>query len=274
MKRITVILLCLVFQTSFAQTGPCERHPLFNMLPNHKISFCEEKEFDKLEMTYYDDKGNYIQLQKSGYLLTSWYEFQGEFEKRPSNALIFQNYIQAVTSKGGSIIHQNNSRIYLQVKSGGEQWWIMVQSDQSGTYSVNTLKEASMNQYILLSAEDIEKEAKQSGKVAFYGIYFDTDKAEVKPESKETLEQMAKYLNNNPKVKVFIVGHTDNTGTFQHNLNLSQKRAEAVVESLNKTHKIPMDRLKAHGVSSLSPVASNSTEEGKAKNRRVELVLQ
>jgi outer membrane protein OmpA-like peptidoglycan-associated protein len=274
MIRIAVILLCLVFQTSLAQTGPCERHPLFNMLPEHKISFCEEKEFDKIEMSYYDNQGTYIQIEKKGYLLTSWYAFQGAFEKRPSNALIFQNYIQAVTSKGGSIIHQNNSRVYLQVKSAGEQWWIIVQSDQSGTYSVNALKEVAMNQYIVLSAEDIEKEVKQLGKVAFYGIYFDTDKAEIKPESKETLEQMAKYLTQNPKIRAYIVGHTDNTGTFQHNMNLSQKRAEAVVEALNKIYKISLDRLTAHGVSSLSPIVNNSTDEGKAKNRRVELVIQ
>ncbi|MGY6744438.1 MAG: OmpA family protein [Cecembia sp.] len=244
------------------------------MLPNHSISGCEEKEFDKLKLDYTDKDGTWIQYEKAGYFLKTFYTFEGDWEKRPSNPMIFQNYIQAVNSKGGNVINQSNSLLFLSFKSAGESWWILVQSDQSGTYSVSCVKEENVNQYIVLSADDIEREIKATGKATFYGIYFDTDKSEIKPESKETLEQMAKYLKENPQVNVFIVGHTDNTGTYEHNQKLSEKRAEAVVNYLIENYQIATSRLKAYGVSSLSPITTNTSEEGKSKNRRVEMVLR
>ncbi|MEN6617688.1 MAG: DUF4892 domain-containing protein [Syntrophorhabdus sp.] len=117
---------------------------------------------------------------------------------------------------------------------------------------------------------DIEK----TGHVAIYGIYFDTDKAEIKPASEPTLKEMAKLLSQKPKLKAYIVGHTDNAGSFAHNQTLSQKRAEAVVKELATKHKINPQRLMAKGVASLAPVASNAAEAGRAKNRRVEMVEQ
>ncbi|MGY6520888.1 MAG: OmpA family protein [Mongoliitalea sp.] len=269
----TAIFVVMVAQQTFPQS-PCNPHPLFNMLPNHSISGCEEKEFDKLKLDYTDRDGTWIQYEKAGYFLKTYYTFDGEWEKRPSNAMIFQNYIQAVASKGGSVIHESKSVIFLTLKSGGDTWWIQVQSDQSGTFSVSTVKEEAMNQYIVLSAEDIAKEMKANGKATFYGVYFDTDKSEIKPESKETLEQIAKYLNENPQVNVFIVGHTDNTGTYDHNQKLSEKRAEAVVDYLINNYQIATSRLKGYGVSSLSPITTNTSEEGKSKNRRVEMVVR
>lgn len=117
---------------------------------------------------------------------------------------------------------------------------------------------------------DIEK----TGHVAIYGIYFDTDKADIKPASEPTLKEMAKLLSQKPNLKVFIVGHTDNVGTFAHNQALSQKRAEAVVKELMTKYKVGQSRLVAKGVASLAPVASNRAEGGRAKNRRVEMVEQ
>jgi outer membrane protein OmpA-like peptidoglycan-associated protein len=110
------------------------------------------------------------------------------------------------------------------------------------------------------------------GHFAVYGIYFDTDKAEIKPESEPALAEMTKLLKDNPSLNVFIVGHTDSTGTFEHNLTLSMDRASAVVNALVSGHGIAAARLKPYGVASLAPVASNATEDGKSKNRRVELV--
>ncbi|WP_291788735.1 OmpA family protein [Cecembia sp.] len=273
-KLLYAILLSVWLSIpSFAQS-PCDPHPLFNMLPQHSISGCEEKEYDKIQVDYTDKDGTWVQNEKAGYFLKTYYSFDGDWEKRPSNAMIFQNYIQAVASKGGSVIHESKSVILLALKSGGDTWWIQVQSDQSGTFSVSVVREEAMNQYIVLSAEDIAKEMKANGKATFYGIYFDTDKSEIKPESKETLEQMAKYLQTNPQVNVFVVGHTDNTGSFEHNQKLSEKRAEAVVNYLIENYQIAAARLKGHGVSSLSPISTNTSEEGKSKNRRVEMVVR
>ena len=85
---------------------------------------------------------------------------------------------------------------------------------------------------------------------------------------------MAKPLSSNPSLKVYIVGHTDNQGQFAHNADLSQKRAEAVVQALTSTYHVAPARLTAKGIASLSPVASNRDDAGRALNRRVELVEQ
>ncbi|OGF50175.1 MAG: hypothetical protein A2231_06700 [Candidatus Firestonebacteria bacterium RIFOXYA2_FULL_40_8] len=119
-------------------------------------------------------------------------------------------------------------------------------------------------------AKDIEKDSHSS----VYGILFDTGKAEVKPESAETLSEISKVLNGNQKLKLFVVGHTDNEGTYEYNLDLSKKRAESVVTELVSKYKIDQVRLVSQGVGQTCPITSNKTEDGKARNRRVELVEQ
>lgn len=113
-----------------------------------------------------------------------------------------------------------------------------------------------------------------SGHVAVYGIYFDTGKADVKPESDAALAEIAKLLQQDSKLKLLVVGHTDNVGTLAANMDLSKRRAEAVVQVLTAKHAVAAARLSGQGAGPLAPVASNSTEDGRAKNRRVELVQQ
>jgi outer membrane protein OmpA-like peptidoglycan-associated protein len=125
-----------------------------------------------------------------------------------------------------------------------------------------------------LNASDMAKSIAMEGKVAVYGVYFDTDKTAVKPESKEALAEMAKLLQQDKNLKVHIVGHTDNQGSPAHNMDLSQKRAESVVKTLATDYRIDAKRLSAKGVGSYAPVASNDAEQGREKNRRVELVKQ
>lgn len=126
----------------------------------------------------------------------------------------------------------------------------------------------------VLKAEDIKAKIAEKGSVSIYGIYFDHDSYTIKPESEETFREIARFLKENPEVKLYVVGHTDNTGSYDYNLELSKKRAEAVVEKLVREYGISANRLRAVGVGPVSPVAPNATEEGRAKNRRVELVLQ
>lgn len=125
-----------------------------------------------------------------------------------------------------------------------------------------------------LNASDMAKGIAAEGKVVIYGVYFDTDKADVKPESKASLSEMAKLLQKDGALKVHVVGHTDNQGTTAHNLDLSQKRAESVIKALTTEYKIDGKRLSAKGVASYAPVASNGNDAGREKNRRVELVEQ
>ena len=125
-----------------------------------------------------------------------------------------------------------------------------------------------------LNAADMAKGIATDGKVAVYGVFFDTDKTDVKPESKDALAEMAKLLQQDAKLKLYVVGHTDNQGALAHNLELSQKRAESVIKVLAADYKVDARRLSARGVASYAPAASNDADAGREKNRRVELVKQ
>jgi OOP family OmpA-OmpF porin len=127
---------------------------------------------------------------------------------------------------------------------------------------------------VKVDAKALEQGLKADGKIALYGLYFDTGKAQIKPESTDQLAEMAKLLQAQPALRVYIVGHTDSQGTLESNMTLSQQRAQAVVTALASAYKIDAQRMVGRGVGSLAPLAANVSDEGRAKNRRVELVLQ
>ncbi|MDZ7736085.1 MAG: DUF4892 domain-containing protein [Gammaproteobacteria bacterium] len=127
---------------------------------------------------------------------------------------------------------------------------------------------------IVVKADEMADRIDTEGKVALYGIYFDTDSAAIKADSKPTLDEIDKLLQDNPDLKLLVVGHTDNQGGFDYNIDLSKRRAAAVTEALVNDYGINNDRLKPWGVGFTAPVATNTSEEGRARNRRVELVAQ
>jgi outer membrane protein OmpA-like peptidoglycan-associated protein len=127
---------------------------------------------------------------------------------------------------------------------------------------------------VTVDAAAMAKDISATGHIALYGIYFDTDKSDLKPESQPTLQEIAKLLKQDASLKLYIVGHTDNVGAFDYNIALSERRAAAVVRELTTKHGVAAARLKSAGVGVLSPVAPNDSEQGRAKNRRVELVKQ
>jgi outer membrane protein OmpA-like peptidoglycan-associated protein len=120
-------------------------------------------------------------------------------------------------------------------------------------------------------ANDMATALKEQGKIDLYGIYFDVDKAFIKPESANTLSEVASLLKENPSMKLVVSGHTDNTGSKERNMQLSKDRADAVVAALVGQHGIDPSRLETKGLGASKPVADNDTAAGKAKNRRVEL---
>ena len=124
----------------------------------------------------------------------------------------------------------------------------------------------------LVSSTEMEKSIENQGRVALYGIYFDFNKADLKPESEPTLQEIAKLLQEKPALRLLVVGHTDNVGDFEFNRELSQRRAASVVTALTGKYGIKAERLSSFGASFAAPVASNDSEQGRAKNRRVELV--
>ena len=125
-----------------------------------------------------------------------------------------------------------------------------------------------------IKSEEISKTLSEQGHIAIYGIYFDTDSAELKSESTSALGEIAKALTAQPDLQVYVVGHTDNEGSMAHNERLSRQRAESVVDALDADHGIDADRLTPIGVGPVAPIASNTTDEGKALNRRVEIVAR
>jgi outer membrane protein OmpA-like peptidoglycan-associated protein len=125
---------------------------------------------------------------------------------------------------------------------------------------------------VFVNADDMKQALHDSGKVALYGLYFDSDKDVVKAESQPTLEEIAKLLKGNPSLRLHVVGHTDNQGKSDYNLDLSRRRAASVVRELTTKMGIAANRLDSFGCGLYSPVAPNSTDEGREKNRRVELV--
>lgn len=136
------------------------------------------------------------------------------------------------------------------------------------------VKAMQTDQVRLIDAAGLKRGLEAEGKVAVYGVLFDTAKADIKPESKASLDEMGKLLKDDRALKVYVVGHTDNVGALAANLDLSQRRAEAVTKALAAGYQVDAKRMEAKGVASLAPVASNAEEAGRARNRRVELVLQ
>jgi outer membrane protein OmpA-like peptidoglycan-associated protein len=125
---------------------------------------------------------------------------------------------------------------------------------------------------VTVNADELKQQIDAEGKALIYGIYFDTGKAIIKPESKPTLDAIADLLKRNPSLLLYVVGHTDDTGSVASNLDLSKQRAKSVVDSLVSGYKIAASRLQAEGVGPYAPAANNTSDSGKQKNRRVELV--
>ncbi len=161
--------------------------------------------------------------------------------------------------------HEGDADTYLTVMIGRK----------NDLYIIDTLHLAPMESgTVTLDLDALRAAIEAEGKAAVYDIYFDTGSAALKPESSVALGVIATYLKEIPAQNFYIVGHTDDTGGYDFNMKLSRDRAASVVKALVNTHKIVSGRLKASGVGPLSPLASNSNEVSRSKNRRVEIVLR
>ncbi len=180
-----------------------------------------------------------------------------------------------------SISHEEGRFMAGKLQRGGQTLDLLLYTSaaenehtkRAATYIEIVEPKAMPTGQVTVDAKAIGQGLKDEGKVALYGVLFDTGKTEVLPDSKAQLDHMAALLKAQPTLKVFVVGHTDNVGALDANLALSQGRAQAVVAALTQRG-IAAARLQARGVANLAPVASNASEDGRAKNRRVEMVLQ
>jgi outer membrane protein OmpA-like peptidoglycan-associated protein len=243
-------------------------HPLLTRMPDFHIYEYREKDFDSYNFLGKDGK----RIPVEGHLYYIKY-FIDKGAAQPGELKIIRNIQNALMKVGGKVLQEGPRSATIMIQKGGKETWVEVQA-WSTEYILTIVEKEVMKQEVEANAEAMGNDITSTGRVAIYGIYFDTGKAEIKPESDAVIAEIAKLLKNNNSLKVYVVGHTDNSGTFDANMMLSKDRATAVTNSLVSKHGIASSRLKAYGVSSLNPIASNKTEEGKAKNRRVELVEQ
>lgn len=251
----------------------CKDHPLFTRMPHFVISQCRASDFDAFEFDVTKDS-RLEKVRVEGRKTVIDYKL-GAGADRPGAMEIVQNHVNAIKAIGGAVLRQQTGVATLMISKGGQETWAKVAAGQIGTtYELTIVERAAMAQKVTADAASMALEIGNTGRVALYGIYFDFGKSDLKPESKPMLDEIAKLLTQDPRIKLYVVGHTDNVGEIGYNMSLSQTRAEAVVKTLTGGYGIDAGRLKAYGVGPLAPVASNNTDEGRAKNRRVELVAQ
>ncbi|MGE0088258.1 MAG: OmpA family protein [Bacteroidales bacterium] len=177
---------------------------------------------------------------------------------------------------GFPIWKNDHSFIAAKGNKDGKEIYAIIYTVVSDEYTLITqdIIEKQLVETGKVTAENIAKGIQTDGHIAIYDILFETGKSDIKPESETEIKNVAEYMNTNPNKKFYIVGHTDNVGDFAANMTLSENRAKAVLNELTKKYAVKAEQLKSYGVSSLAPVATNKTEEGKAKNRRVDIVEQ
>jgi outer membrane protein OmpA-like peptidoglycan-associated protein len=272
MKTLTLFLAFFIFcSMSLAQDAKgSQDHPLFNRMPGYRIAKYDNMEFN-IYKDFRNEKGKKVNVEGHYYFFNYLTKKGAEAASGPQ---VLRNYMNAVKNAGGSVVYEEGCcNVYLKLEKDNRITWVRVKAyKDAGSYQVWIIEEAEMEQDIFVDATSMLSDINSQGRVALYGIYFDFDKSEIKPESDPTLKEIAKLLSENPKLKLYVVGHTDNVGDFSYNMKLSQSRAKAVVDALVKDYGISVKRLTAKGVGPLSPVSTNKTEEGKKLNRRVELV--
>lgn len=264
---ITLTTLAMVPQDEPRQDAEgCKDSPLISRMPGSTINSCDNKEFQQAEMPVGKDK--------DGNVVTK--TFEGEYHywdiatrQGMSEIQIFRNFETALKQAGWTLAYEDSPNTITAHK--GNNWFMLESKGEYYYQTLVTVKE--MQQEVTADASSIADELNKSGHIALYGIHFDTGKATIQSDSESLLNEIAKMLQQNPDVKLNIEGHTDNVGSAAANQTLSEKRAQAVVAWLT-AHGVAATRIKAKGWGQTKPVADNGSEDGRAKNRRVELVKQ
>ncbi len=269
-KFIVAVLVC------FAAVAVAAVHPdnagfkdpaLFSRMPCFYGDWVKDVQFDACTFRVQGGKEQRVE----GHVRTYMYRWDEARGARPSALQVERNYQNAARRIGGKVLFENSELTTLLIKKGGKETWVCVEPYGSQLTLV-VLERQAMKQDVVADAEAMKGGLAEEGHVEVPGIFFDFNKSVVKAESKPALDEVAKLLRADPSLKVYVVGHTDGVGTLDVNLRLSKARAEAVVKALETGYGIPAARLTSYGVGPLAPVASNDTEDGRARNRRVELV--
>lgn len=263
------LLLIPVLSVAQEDVPDSKDHPLLTRMPDFYISGYEYKEFDTAD--FKNDKGENIKVE--GHIYDIFYQIK-EGKKAPGKLQVLRNYENAIKKIGGSTVYEAKKEGWLKVEKSGKTTWIYVDARTGGEYELKIIEKKAMAQEVVADAKSLARDINSTGHASVYGIHFDFNKTTVKPESDTTLKEIAKLLKQNPNLNLYVVGHTDSVGKIDYNMQLSSARAEAVVNALVTKYSVVRNRLDPHGVGPLAPVASNEMEEGRALNRRVELVKE
>jgi len=277
MKRIGYILSSILFiyfltvGVALAQTDVqgSKDHPLITRMPGYYITEYNVSEFAGFDPTVIGGKD----VHWEGKVYS--YGYSREEGGRPISMLqIVRNYETAIKQVGGKILGGDERRVAAEIRKEGGLTGVYVETFNDGlNYSLTIVESQTMQQEVVADAKAMRNDLAETGKTIVHGIYFDTASATIKPESEPALVEMVNLLNGSPALNVYVVGHTDNVGSLESNLKLSSDRAASVVKAII-ARGVAASRLKSAGVGPYSPVASNDTDGGKAKNRRVEFVEQ
>lgn len=272
--RIIVLFVSTAFIAA-AQMSDYKGHKdpaLFTRMPHYFLSTEDslvDTPFDAFEFTVKNGT-----QRVEGHHLHYIYAFDESAGNYPGFLQIVRNYEAAAKRIGGEILSDDTRRATIRIAKNGQETWVALEAFNEGRlYELNIIERQQMKQDVVADAAALRDGLKQNGHVEVPGIMFDFGKAEIKPESEPALAQVAALLRANAALQAWVVGHTDNVGTAEANVTLSSARAAAVVKSLTQRG-INGKRLAAHGAGPYAPVASNASEEGRARNRRVELVAQ
>lgn len=265
---VVVVMAVLASHVGYAQEDRdgCADHPLVTRLPDFFIEGCKDEEFSSYKFNTPEGR-----KPVEGHWISISYRLPNTAPEMAGLEMI-RNYTNAIKEIGGTVIYESKYSASMKVVVDDREIWIEVSPYGKRAYRLDFVEKQMMTQQVVADAAALLADLSRAGHVVVHGIYFDTDKAVVKPESEAALSEIAKLLRDNADLKVFIVGHTDMTGDLAHNLDLSERRAAAVVEALVAGHGVSAERLAPRGVGPLAPVASNDTDAGRALNRRVEIV--
>lgn len=277
-KYYIITTLFVVFVTAiYAQEDDpgCKDHNLLSRVNNFYLVSCEEN-FNELELRL----GNNKTEIKEGNLFSLNYLFNSDAGEKPKSPLqIIKNYENAIVQNGGKMIYKNSNALdadleatyYISTKE--KEYWIKLFNfggtpNEVERFTLYVLEMESMKQEI--EASEMFEAINKDGFIALY-INFETGKSDIKSESQPIVDQIVEMLKQNPDLKISVEGHTDNVGSDKSNQSLSENRAKSVMNALISGG-IDKSRLSSKGWGAAKPVGDNSTEEGRFKNRRVEIV--
>ncbi len=271
-------IVCLMISGAPSEAGAesdFKDTPFFSGMPNYKIIDAADQEF--ADYRFFNGKDCITVEGKKHHRA---YTLK-EDAKESSELQISRNYVNAVKNMGGTILFDGlcsgadcaencgyRMVVGKVIKGSSELWVEVVPFNGGGDYYLTVVAKEAMKQDV--TASDMLNALTRDGHIALY-INFDTGKSAIKPESKVIIEQIVQMLKANPEIKISVEGHTDNVGNPKSNKMLSDNRAKAVVTAI-VAQGIDAKRLSSIGHGQDKPIADNKTEEGRAKNRRVELV--